>query len=80
MPVKSYLAISKKGKKEQLQQALNQVKGCESTVSDNKNVLVVLTETETVVEDKILFQTINNLESLELLTLVSAFDEQSISP
>ena len=77
MPIKSYLAIAHKGKKEVLQQTLNALPTCECTPAENKDVLVLITETETDAEDKILFKNINKLEDLLLLTLVSAFSNDS---
>lgn len=73
MPTKSYLAIPKEGKKEILLQDLAQLASCEVISSENKNVLVLLTETLNDQEDKMLFNSINNMENLQLLTLVSAF-------
>ena len=79
MPIKSYLAIPKEGQKEQLQKDISQLGDCEVTPSENKNVLVILTETANDKEDKDLFKKLNGLENLQLLTLVSAFSNQSES-
>ena len=73
MPIKSYLAIPKEGQKETLQQEISQFDSCEVTSSENKNVLVILTDTVSDKEDKKLFSQLNDLENLQLLTLVSAF-------
>mgnify|MGYP000315165675 CR=1 FL=1 len=79
MPIKSYLAIAVQGQKEALQKDINQLKNCEATASENKDVLVVLTETANDKEDKKLFQKLNTLKNLQLLTLVSAFSQDTIS-
>lgn len=74
MPIKSYLAHPFEGKKEELQQAISLLDGCEIIPAENKNVLVVLTETTTDAEDKSLKETIETIESLKLLALVSGFN------
>ena len=68
MPIKSYLAHPLEGKKEELQQA------CEIIPAENKDVLVVITETATDAEDKKLKETIETIKSLKLLALVSGFN------
>ncbi len=73
MPIKSYLAIPKEGQKEILQKEISQLDNCEVTSSENKNVLVILTDAGSDKEDKELFKQLNGLENLQLLTLVSAF-------
>ena len=75
MPIKSYLAIPGDGQKETLLEEINRMASCEAMPSDNKDVLVVLTETATDEEDKALFKKLNSLENLQLLTLVSAFSD-----
>lgn len=73
MPIKSYLAIPNEGQKEVLQEDLTRMAACEVIASENKNVLVVVTETANREEDENLFHKLNSLENLQLLTLVSAF-------
>ncbi|WBX75092.1 hypothetical protein PG911_10525 [Tenacibaculum ovolyticum] len=74
MPIKSYLAHPHDGKKEELQQAISILKGCEIIPAENENVLVVLTETQDDAEDKSLKETIETIKSLKLLALVSGFN------
>lgn len=74
MPIKSYLAHPYEGKKEELQQAISLLNGCEIIPAENKNVLVVLTETQNDIEDKNLKESIETIESLKLLALVSGFN------
>ena len=76
MPVKSYLAMSHKGQKNQLQNAIGQLSECEVLPSDNKDVLIVVTETSDEKADKKLFKKLNSLPNLQMLTLVSAFSNQ----
>ncbi len=74
MPIKSYLAHPFDNKKEELQQALSLIKGCEIIPAENENVLVIVTETKNDEEDNKLKETIEKIESLKLLALVSGFN------
>ncbi|CAM1365771.1 hypothetical protein [Tenacibaculum soleae] len=74
MPIKSYLAHPHEGKKEELKKALAVINGCEIIPAENKNVLVLVTETKDDIEDKSLKETIETLDSLKLLALVSGFN------
>ena len=74
MPIKSYLAHPIEGKKEELQQAISLLAGCEIIPAENKNVLIVITETPTDAEDKNLKETLETIKSLKLLALVSGFN------
>ena len=75
MPVKSYLVIPTEGKKEPLKKEIEALPGCEVTPAENRSLLVVLTETESEEADKVLFQQLNALADLQMLTLVSAFSD-----
>ena len=56
MPIKSYLAIPSEGQKDDLQQDISKLLECEVIPSENKDVLVVLTETVNDEEEKKLFK------------------------
>ena len=72
MPIKSYLAYPIDGKKNALILALNALDNCEVIPSENEELLVVLTDTLTIEEDKSLKDTIDALDSLKMaLRLVS---------
>lgn len=73
MPIKSYLAIPKEGQKEALQRAIANFPQCEVSMSENKNVLIIITETANEEADKALLLQLNQQDSMQLLTLVSAF-------
>lgn len=79
MPIKSYLAMPYKGQKNALKKTITAFPECEVMASENKDVLVLLTETSDEGADKKLFHKINSLENLQLLTLVSAFSENTES-
>ena len=74
MPIKSYLAHPHDGRKAELIKALQNIGECEVIPAQNKDVLVVVTETESKIEEDILKQKLESIESLKLLALVSGFN------
>ncbi|WP_299109549.1 hypothetical protein [uncultured Tenacibaculum sp.] len=74
MPIKSYLAHPYKGKKNELINELSSIKECEIIPAENKDILVVVTETETKAEEDILKQRLETVKSLKLLAMVSGFN------
>ncbi|PWG06011.1 hypothetical protein [Polaribacter aquimarinus] len=74
MPIKSYLAHPHTGQKEQLVNELTALENCEIIPADNKEVLVLVTDTASDTEDDILKQKIETFKSLKLLALVSGFN------
>ncbi len=74
MPVISYLAHPHEGKKEELIKVLANFKECEVIPAQNKNILVVVTETQTKQEEDYLKQKLDALSSLKLLAMVSGFN------
>jgi len=73
MPIKSYLIQSLPGKKKDLQEEISAISECEVTPSENKDLLIVVTETMDEKADRLIFDRLNALENSQLLTLVSAF-------
>ncbi len=71
--------MPQKGQKTQLLQTINSIAECEVIPSENKNVLVVITETLDDKQDKKLFQQLNSLPELQMLTLVAAFSNNTES-
>lgn len=74
MPIKSYLAYPHEGNKETLASAITALEGCEVILSENKELLIVVTDTKTLEEDLILKEKIDTIESLKMLSLVSGFN------
>ncbi len=74
MPIKSYLAHPHNGKKEILINALSALSNCEIIPAENKEVVVLITETDTEEQDKKLKEQIETIDSLKLLALVSGFN------
>ncbi|MFS4454993.1 hypothetical protein [Maribacter sp. 2304DJ31-5] len=74
MPIKSYLAHPHDGKKEYLIQALSAMDECEVLPAENKDVLILVTETNSRQEEDILKEKLESIPSLKLLAMVSGFD------
>ena len=76
MPIFSYLAIPTNGAKEALCADLATLSHCEIIVSDNKEVVVVVTDTpDEATEDK-LQKSLKNLQSLQSLSLTFGYDDK----
>lgn len=74
MPIKSYLAHPHDGKKVELINALSNMANCEVIPAENKDLLIVITDTDNLIEDEQLKEAIEAIDSLKLLALVSGFD------
>lgn len=73
MPIKSYLVHPHDGKKVELFRAISMIEQCEVIPAKNKDLLIVVTETENREEEKIVKEQLEVLESLKLLAMVSGF-------
>ena len=67
MPVFSYLAYPEKGAKEQLLKDLSTMQYCEATPADNKDILILLTDTPDDATEKTLQKQLKALKSLQSL-------------
>ena len=74
MPIKSYLAHPHEGKKEELLRAISELQECEVLPAENKEVLILVTETENKEDEEILQQKLEAISSLKLLAMVSGFN------
>lgn len=74
MPIKSYLAYPHDGKKNELIKAISQLSNCDVIPSENKDLIILVTETNDKSEDEILEKKIEAIESLKLLSMVSGFN------
>ncbi|MBU2952059.1 hypothetical protein KO493_15270 [Tamlana agarivorans] len=74
MPIKSYLAHPQDGKKAELLTALTNLNHCEVIPAENEDLLIVVTDTNDISEDKNLKEQIESIASLKLLAMVSGFD------
>ncbi len=74
MPIKSYLAHPHDNQKHVLIAALSALDHCEVIPAENKDILIVVTDTETKIEEDNLKEKMEALSSLKLLAMVSGFD------
>ena len=75
MPIKSYLAHPYKGEKNQLMNELAAIKGCEVIPSENKNVLILITDTQTKKQEQFIENQLDEITSLQLLAMVFGFND-----
>ena len=76
MNIKSYLAQPHESRKEELFQAISLMPNCEVVSAENRDVLVVITETQSKIEEEELYGNLEAIDSLRLLTLVSGFNAE----
>ena len=74
MPIKSYLAHPHQGKKEELIRDISNLEYCEVIPAQNKDLLIVITETDNKDEEKKLKEKLETIDSLKLLAMVSGFN------
>ena len=74
MPIKSYLAHPHEGKKEELLEALAAINNCEAIPAENKDLVILITETETEFEEEQLKAKLETMPSIKLLAMVSGFN------
>ncbi|MFP2997539.1 hypothetical protein ABN763_16595 [Spongiivirga sp. MCCC 1A20706] len=76
MPVKSYLAHPHEGKKEQLLKDLSSIQECEVLPAENRDLLILVTDTEDIDSEVILEEKLKTIKSLKLLSMVSGFNSK----
>ncbi len=69
MPIFSFLAYPEKAMKDQLIKDLSSMEYCEVKPSENKDVLILLTDTPDEETNKDLINTIKDLEALQSLSM-----------
>ncbi len=74
MPIKSYLAHPHTGKKKELIETLSKMDQCEVMPAQNKDILILITETDNKANEAILKEKLETIESLKLLAMVSGFN------
>ena len=73
MPIKSYLIIPQVGNKKTLLSKLEAFQECEVEPSENRDLIILLTDTEDEARDKILFNQLLQIPEIKHINLVSAF-------
>ena len=76
MPIFSYLAIPKSGAWEALCTDLGALSNCEVIPSDNQEVVVLVTDTPDETTEDELQKSLNNLQSLQSLSLAFGYDDK----
>ena len=79
MPIKSFIAHPKTGRKSELVSALNDLQECEVIPSTNHDIVVVVTETHNKQSDIDLEEKMNAIDSLQMLSMVSGFDNKELN-
>lgn len=74
MPIKSYLVHPHNGKKDELQSSLSSIKNCEVIPAENKNLLILVTDTPNKTEEQELQEKLESIESVKLMAMVSGFN------
>ncbi len=69
MPIFSFLAYPETNMKDELIKTLSQMQYCEIKASENKDVLILLTDTPDEETNKDLIDTIKDLKSLQSLSM-----------
>lgn len=75
MPIKSYLVYPKPRQHAALAQALRGLPGCDVVPAENRDVLVLVTDTADDAGDAELLAQVQALPSLQWLTLVAGFND-----
>ena len=74
MAIKSYLAFPQDDRKANLKQSIEKLEGCEVIEAENKELLIVVTESPDEKADEQLLQQIRNIDDLKHISLVSGFN------
>ncbi|MCK4838804.1 MAG: hypothetical protein KAS94_08360 [Desulfobulbaceae bacterium] len=76
MPVLSYVAIPRSGAKNELLKVLNSMEYCEAFPADNEDILVLVTDTPDKNTDKELHAQLENLPTLESLSMTFGYNDE----
>ena len=76
MPIFSYLAMPREGAREDLCAELSSLKYCQIIPAENKEIVVLVTDTPDEDIERSLQEKLKNLTSLQSLSLAFGYDEQ----
>ncbi|GAA0189375.1 hypothetical protein GCM10009122_49540 [Fulvivirga kasyanovii] len=79
MPIKSYLVFPKQGKKALLEASLKDIPSCEIIQAENKDLIILVSETADQGEEDALMQKLSEIESLDHLNLVAGFNDDNLN-
>jgi len=75
MPIFSYLAMPKKGAKDELCTELSRLSYCQIAPAENQDIVVLVTDTPDDTTEKNLQTTLHNLQSLQSLSMAFGYNE-----
>ena len=75
MPIKSYLAYPAQGKRTELERALNKMPGCDVINAQNRDLLILVTETADKKSEEALETRLEALPELQWLALVAGYQD-----
>jgi len=73
MSIKSYLAHPHQGQKQKLMNELLQLPNCDVIPATNQDVLILVTDTSSKLQEDEIKQKLETISSLKLLAMVSGF-------
>ena len=76
MPIFSYLAIPRHGARDTLCAELSGLRHCQIVPAENREIIVLLTDTPDEDSERRLQEQLKNLTSLQSLSLAFGYDEQ----
>ncbi len=74
MPIKSFIAFPAIEKKEEMIVALSKMEACEVVPAANEEVVILVTDTASDEEEKELIHKINDLPSVDQISMVSGYE------
>ncbi len=77
MAIKSYLVHPHLGQKETLQKELSSIKNCDVIPAENKDVMILVTESNSRQEEEIIKEKLDAISSIKLLAMVSGFNTKN---
>jgi len=80
MPIKSYLVHPTEGQMQKALEVISTMEGCEAIPAQNKNLIVLVTDTSSKQADTELLEQLSRLESIQHFSLVAGYnDPENIS-
>jgi|FLYL01.1.fsa_nt_gi nitrate reductase NapAB chaperone NapD len=78
MPIKSYLAYPIAGQRDELAAELAALEGCEAFPAENRDIIVLVTDTPDERSEQRLAETLNAIPSLQHLALVAGLPDDEL--
>ena len=76
MPIFSYLAIPREGRREELCAELMELDHCQVIPAENSDIVVLVTDTSNEFEEKRLQDTLKSIDAMHSLSLTFGYDEK----